>query len=120
MKELNEKKDLSYLIDRIVASELFREANYYYRSMKKQPHGGVAHIFYPNIYLKHYSADTFRLFTHEPENIPYFLSPLVGEAYQEFLICEIDVEELCWLCFDDKNFWYAGFRLLKPKRSTKK
>lgn len=116
MKELNEKKDLSYLIDKIVASELFREANYYFRSMKKQPHGGVAHIFYPNIYLKHYSADTFRLFTHEPENIPYFLSPLVEEAYQEFLLCEIDVEELCWLCFDDENFWYVGFRLLKPKK----
>lgn len=113
---MSEKKDLSYLIDMIVTSELFREANYYFRSMKKQPHGGVAHIFYPNIYLKHYSADTFWLFTHEPENIPYFLSSLVEEAYQEFLICEIDIEELCWLCFDDDNFWYAGFRVLKPKK----
>lgn len=113
---MSEKKDLSYLIDKIVTSELFREANYYFRSMKKQPHGGVAHIFYPNIYLKHYSADTFWLFTHEPENIPYFLSSLVEEAYQEFLICEIDIEELCWLCFDDDNFWYAGFRVLKPKK----
>lgn len=60
--KMNEKRDLSYLIDKIVASDLFREANYYFRSMKKQPHGGVAHIFYPNVYLKHYAADTFRLF----------------------------------------------------------
>lgn len=111
-----EKKDLSYLIDKIVASNLFREANYYFRSMKKQPHGGVAHIFYPNIYLKHYAADTFQLFTHEPDNIPYFLSALVEEAYHEYLKCEVDIEELCWLCFDDNNFWYAGFRLLKPKK----
>lgn len=110
------KRDLSYLIDKIVASELFSEANYYFRSMKKQPHGGVAHIFYPNMYLRHYSADTFQLFTHEPEKIPYFLSALVEEAYQEYLICKIDVEELCWLCFDDDNFWYVGFRLLKPKK----
>lgn len=111
-----EKKDLSYLIDKIVTSDLFREANYYFRSMKKQPHGGVAHIFYPNVYLKHYAADTFQLFTHEPDNIPYFLSALVEEAYREYLQCEVDIEELCWLCFDDNNFWYAGFRLLKPKK----
>ncbi|WP_445506267.1 hypothetical protein [Niallia sp. 03190] len=84
--------------------------------MKKQPHGEVAHIFYPNVYLKHYAADTFWLFTHEPDNIPYFLSALVEEAYEEYLICEVDVEELCWLCFDDNNFWYSGFCLLKPKK----
>jgi len=84
--------------------------------MKKQPHGGVAHIFYPNIYLKHYAADTFWLFTHEPDNIPYFLSALVEEAYQEYLKCEVDVEELCRLCFDDESFWYVGVRLLKPKK----
>ncbi len=69
---MSEKRDLSYLIDKIAASDLFREVNYYFRSMKKQPHGGVAHIFYPNMYLRHYSVDTFRLFTHEPEVIPYF------------------------------------------------
>jgi hypothetical protein len=112
---LSENKDLSYLIDRIIASDLFREANYYFRSMKKQPHGGVAHIFYPNVYLKHYATDTFQLFTHEPGNIPYFLSALVEETYQEYLISDVDVEELCWLCFDDDNFWWVGFRLLKPK-----
>ncbi|MEF7496533.1 hypothetical protein V4V34_18520 [Lysinibacillus sphaericus] len=44
--------------------------------MKKQPHGGVARIFHPNVYLKYYTADTFRLFTHEPYNIPYFLTAL--------------------------------------------
>lgn len=117
---MSEKKDLLYLIDKIVDSDLFREANYYFRSMKKQPHGGVAHIFYPNVYLQHYAADTFQLFTHEPDNIPYFLSELVEEAYREYLICEVDVEELCWLCFDDDNFWYVGFRLLKPKKEYEK
>ena len=110
------KKDLTYLINEIVESDLFREANYYFRCMKKQPHGGVAHIFYPNLYLKHYSADTYRLFTHEPEDIPYFLLALIEEAYQEYLTCEIDIEELYWLCFDDDSFWFVGFRLLKPQK----
>lgn len=114
-RELNGKKNLSYLIDKIVDFDLFWEANYYFRSMKKQPHGGVAHIFYPNIYLKHYAADTSYLFTHRPHNIPYFLSALVEETYKEYLICEVDVDELCRLCFDDDIFWYVGFRLLKPK-----
>lgn len=110
------KRDLSYLIDQILVSDLFREANFYYRCMKKQPHGGVAHIYYPNVYLKHYAADTTYLFRQEPEKIPYFLSALVEKAYQEYLQCDIDVEELCRLCFDDNNFWYVGYRLLKPKR----
>jgi len=112
---LDAKKDLAYFIDKIVASTLFWEANYYLRSMKKMPHGGVMHIFYPNTYLKHYTADTCRLFTQRPEDIPFFLSALVEEAYEEYLKCNIDVEELCGLCFDD-DFWYVSFRLLKPKK----
>ncbi|MFH5780958.1 hypothetical protein [Heyndrickxia oleronia] len=113
---MDDNRDLSHLVDRIVSSDLFRDANYYFRSMKKQPHGGVARIFHPNVYLKYYTADTFRLFTHEPYNIPYFLTALVEEAYHEYLMSEVDIEELCCLCFDDDNFWYVGFRLLKPKQ----
>lgn len=113
---LDVKKDLSYFIDKIVSSTLFWEANYYLRSMKKMPHGGVIRIFHPNTFLKHYTADTCRIFTQRPENIPFFLSALVDEAYEEYLKCDINVEELCWLCFDDDNFWYVGFRLLKPKK----
>ena len=55
--------------------------------------------------LKHYAADTFRLFTQDPEKIPYFLTALVEESYQEYLRSGIDVEEICRLCFDDNNFW---------------
>lgn len=110
------KKDLLYLIDKITTSELFQQANYYFRSMKKQPHGGVARIFYPNMYLSHYAADTSQLFRHQPEKVPFFLSPIVEESYEEYKLCEIDIEELCWFCFDDDNFWYVGFRLLKPRK----
>lgn len=113
---MNIKKDLSYLIDRIVELDLFWDANYYFRSMKKQPHGGVAHVLCPNIYLKYYPANTFQLFIQNSEKIPFFLEGLVDKAYEEYVNCDIDVEEVCWLCFDDDNFWYAGFRLLKPKK----
>jgi len=116
MKVLGQIKDLSFLIEKITTSNLFREANYYFRSLKKQPHGGVAHIFYPNIYLCHYTADASLLFRHQPEMIPCFLLALVNESYEEYLKCQIDIEELCWLCFDDDNFWYVGFRILKPKK----
>lgn len=113
---MNTEKDLTYLIDKIVDSDLFWDANYYLRSMKKLSHGGVARIFYPNVYLKHYPMDLLRLFLQKPNKTPYFLSKLTDWAYREYLLCEIDIEELCWLCFDDDTFWYIGLRLIKPKR----
>lgn len=84
--------------------------------MKKQPHGGVAHIYTPNVYIRHYPADTSVLFRHQYEKIPFFLQSLVDEALEVFLHCEIDIEELLRFCFDNDNFWYVGFRLLKPKK----
>ncbi len=113
---MDQEKDLAYLIDKTVSSNLFWEANYYFRSMKKQPHGGVAHILYPNVYLKHYPADTVVLFRENPKRIPFFLSRLFDETLSEFFNCKIDIEELLWFCFDDGSFWYVGFRLLEPKR----
>ncbi|MFE4525327.1 hypothetical protein ACFRCQ_25010 [Cytobacillus firmus] len=113
---MDKKKDLEYLIEKILTMDEFWEANYYFRCMKKQPHGGVARIFTPNIYLKHYPAETFVLFVQKHEKKPYFLRKLVDRAFEEFLNCNIDIEELLWLCFDDDSFWYVGFRLLKPKK----
>ncbi|MBU8915647.1 hypothetical protein BGM25_06260 [Bacillus sp. FJAT-29953] len=114
---MNNKKDLEYLIDRITSLELFWEANYYLRCMKKLPHGNVVRIVTPNVYLKHYPADTSVLFRKQQvEKIPFFLKALVDKAFEEFLECEIDFEELLWFCFDDDNFWYVGHRILKPKR----
>lgn len=42
------KKDLMYFIDRIVETDEFWELNYYMRSMKKAPHGGVEYVYIPN------------------------------------------------------------------------
>ncbi|WP_349346840.1 hypothetical protein [Priestia megaterium] len=113
---MTKEKDLEYLIEKILASNSFWEANYYFRCMKKQPHGGVARIYSPNVYLKHYPTDTTLLFRKQPEKVPFFLQSLVDEIFSEFLQCNIEREELLKFCFDDDNFWYVGMRLLKPKK----
>lgn len=45
---LSEK--LKSLIQSIAATPEFWKINYYLRSMKKAPHGGVFHIGYPNTF----------------------------------------------------------------------
>jgi hypothetical protein len=58
----------------ITSIELFWEANYYLRCIKKLPHGNVVRIHTPNVYLKHYLADTSVLFRKQQvEKIPFFL-----------------------------------------------
>lgn len=47
MISLEGKRDLFYLIDKIIQSNEFWKINYYLRSMKKAPHGGVMHVFHP-------------------------------------------------------------------------
>lgn len=48
------KADLLSYIEQIINLDEFWQVNYYLRSMKKAPHGGIIHINYPNIYLKYY------------------------------------------------------------------
>ena len=71
------EKDLLYLIDKIVESDEFWQVNYYLRSMKKAPHGGVMRVFQPNIYLKDYPFQPRTLVNHNPEQIPYFMQRIV-------------------------------------------
>lgn len=109
------KRDLLYLIDRIILSEEFWRVNYYLRSMKKAPHGGVIRVFHPNIYLKHYPFQPWTLVCHEPEDIPFFMQEMVEYALALFYECDsVDYEELLQYCFDGDN-WYTGFRLLHVK-----
>lgn len=111
------KKDLLSFIDIIISKDLFWEANYYYRCMKKLPHGGIAHFTYPNVYLLHYPTDTTILFRQNSSQIPYFLEKLVDELYKEYFNFMIDIEELCRFCFEDDRFWYVGYQILKPKKN---
>lgn len=109
------EKDLLYLIDKIVESDEFWQVNYYLRSMKKAPHGGVMRVFQPNIYLKDYPFQPRTLVNHNPEQIPYFMQRIVGYALTLFNECDsIDYEELLQYCFNGDN-WYIGFRLLHTK-----
>ena len=112
------EKDLSYFIDRVTALDSFWYANYYLRCMKKAPHGGVEYVYWPNFYLKHRSSGTWNLFCHYDGTIPAFLSDLINEELAIWEECEVDIEELLSLCFGG-DFWYAGFRVLKPKNSEK-
>ena len=109
------KRDLFYLIDKIIQSNEFWKINYYLRSMKKAPHGGVTHVFHPNLYLRHYYFQPHTFVVHEPENIPYFMKEIVEYALSIFRECnDIDYEDLLQYCFSGNN-WYTGYRLLHTK-----
>lgn len=113
---MEEKKDLLYFISKITESHNFWAVNYYLRSMKKAPHGGVFKFNHPNKFLKHYRFNPWTLVTHNPESIPYFMSELIDEFTKLFLECpEIDWEELLQYCFNNNN-WFTGFRLLHVKK----
>jgi len=109
------QSNFEVLIDKIITSDSFWRANYYFRSMKKQPHGGVARVFHPNLYLNHYPADTTVLFRSKPKEIEFFFKDIVDEALEEYEKLDIDAEEVLWYCFEG-DFWYPGMRLLTPKK----
>lgn len=109
------KADLLSYIEQIINLDEFWQVNYYLRSMKKAPHGGIIHINYPNIYLKYYPFQTWTLATDEPERIPVFMTNLVETAVKLYFECgEPDLEELLQYCYNGDN-WYLGFRLLHIK-----
>lgn len=112
---MSENKDLLYFIEQIIQLDEYWKVNYYLRSMKKAPHGGVVRIYYPNVFLKYYSFQPHNVIAHEPERIPYFMSKLVDIAVEIYSDCDnIDYEELLQYCYNGDN-WYTGFRLLHIK-----
>jgi len=87
----------SFIRDVIVTPEFWR-VNYYLRSMKKAPHGGVFNIGYPNTFLKYWSTSVFRFFNpRQPLPLP------VQSAADTFLAilkgANIDAEEILQFCF---------------------
>lgn len=113
--EMYEEKDLLFFIEKLMDLDEYWSVNYYLRSMKKAPHGGIFHIYYPNVFLKHYPFQPWTFVTHEPENIPFFMQALVDKAVEIYNECDnIDFEELLQYCYNGDN-WYIGFRLLHTK-----
>ena len=108
------KKDLMYFIDRIVETDEFWQLNYYMRSMKKAPHGGVEYVNMPNFFLKHRPTAIWNLYTHYEHKIPQFGIGMVNKALEIWNQCDVELQELLEMCFNG-DFWYVGFRILKIK-----
>lgn len=108
------EKDLSYLIDEVLKLDSFWNANYYLRSMKKAPHGGIEYVMIPNFYLKYHSTRLWALFTRNNGMVPAFLQELVEDTLKIWNECKIDMNEFLYFCFDN-DFGYAGMRGLKIK-----
>ena len=116
---MEEKKDLLYLIEKIILTKEFWSVNYYLCSMKKAPHGGVIRVFHPNTYLRYYPFQPWTFVCHEPETIPYFMQEIVERSLTLLYECDrVELEELLQYCFNGDN-WYLGFRLLHVKQEYK-
>ncbi len=93
--ELSE--NLKILIRNITSTQEFWKINYYLRSMKKAPHGGVFHIGYPNMFLKYYAVPIYLFFTPNAE-IP---APVLDTAdkFRSLLdIANVNIDELLQYC----------------------
>lgn len=111
MLVLSEK--LKILIQRIASSPEFWNINYYMRSMKKAPHGGVFYVEYPNTFLKYYTVPTYLFFTPAAE-IPMPVMDVTDKFRTMIDAANIDTEELLQYCLnidlDDSGNPHNGSR----------
>lgn len=89
---------LGNLINRIVSTSEFWKINYYMRSMKKAPHGGVFCIKCPNMFLKHYSVHAYSFFISD-EIVPMPVRDALGKFRTMIDTEKIEVKELLQYCF---------------------
>lgn len=105
---------LNTLIRDIVTTPEFWKINYYLRSMKKAPHGGVFNIEYPNMLLKYYKVPTYLFFTPGAE-IPAPVLDTVEIFHKMIDAAKIDTEELLRYCLgidpDDRGNPHNGSRM---------
>lgn len=110
---------LENLINEILDLNSVWYVNCYASSMKKQPHGGVARVNLPNYYIRYFHKQMSNLFILNPNKVAYFME----EALDEVMILakkhNIDIDIVLKYFCDLGNFWYAGFRILKPKERFK-
>lgn len=109
---LSEK--LKTLIQSIISTPEFWEINYYLRSMKKAPHGGVFYIRYPNTFLKYYTVSTYLFFTPNAE-IPAPVLDVIDKFRAIIDVSNVDTEELLRYCLgidpDDRDNPHNGSRM---------
>lgn len=90
-------KKMRVLIEQIIDTEEFWMINYYFRSMKKTPHGGVFECKGPNVFLKYYPVKAYEYFKPSIE-IPY---PLIANVdfFSEIIVdSNINKEEILKYC----------------------
>lgn len=107
-------ENMKVLIENITSMPEFWEVNYYLRSMKKAPHGGVFHIEYPNVFLKYYTVPTYLFFTPSVE-IPAPVLDTVDIFRSQINAANVDIEELLRYCLgidpDDRANPHNGSRM---------
>lgn len=107
-------ENLKILIQSIISTQEFWKINYYLRSMKKAPHGGVFHIGYPNMYLKYYTVSTYLFFTPNAE-IPVPVLDAIDKFRAMIDVANVETEELLRYCIgvdpDDLGNHHNGNRM---------
>lgn len=111
-----EKTDFKIFVDSIVHEEVFWKSCYYCRCMKKLPHGGIAHMHNPNIFLWYYPIQTFFYFS-KGMTVPYFLRPLYEHVLEAYSQHNIKADEILDFCFrnEDPNWCFIAGRILHLK-----
>ena len=92
-------QNLKELIHNIISTQEFWEINYYLRSMKKAPHGGVFDIKYPNIYLKYYPVSSYHFFTPQAE-IPAPVTDNLNIFREMINSSNVEIEEILQYCLN--------------------
>lgn len=90
-------EELKTLIQDITSSSEFWRVNYYMRSLKKAPHGGVFHNPYPNVFLKYYPVSTYLFFTPNSE-IPMIVRNAASSFRKMIDFSNVSTEELLRYC----------------------
>jgi hypothetical protein len=96
MKNLSE--NFRGFIRDVIKTPEFWKINYYLRSMKKAPHGGIFHNTYPNLFLKNYTFSFSRLF-QKNKFLPLPLIETANKVRIMFEATDLDIEELLCFCF---------------------
>lgn len=99
---MNIPESIQPLLCKIKDDVAFHKLQYYIRSMKKAPHGGVFHISKPGVFLSYYPCSTFNYLNPNlkmPLPIKLYKTRL-SQLMREF---QIEVEDLLVFCFRVDN-----------------
>lgn len=94
---MNISHRLKKLIEDITRTSAFWKLNYYFRALKKAPHGGVFYITKPNMFLKYYDFRAYEFFIPNT-NFPFPLMEYVPVFKEMFENSGISIEEILIYC----------------------